>query len=264
MIDLHTHILPGVDDGVETEDEAVEFARVARGDGIRIIVATPHCKDGSYVNERPVVLAGVARLRERLSSEGVDVEVLPGAEIHVCADLIQRVQDRQFATLGDNGKTVLLELSLTQYPVNLTNLVFQMKLAGLDVVFAHPERIRYFQDDVRRYEEVVRLGSWGQLTTGSVTGTFGAEVREFSRELLRRDLVHVLATDAHNLRGRPPLFSPALAVIAAWVGEARARAMVEEAPRALLAGRAPELPPLALAPVRSGPWGWLKRLGRGS
>ena len=185
MIDLHAHILPGVDDGVRTEDDAVAFARVAWGDGVRTIVATPHCREGFFVNERPSVLDAVSRLRQRLARERIEVDLLPGAEVHLAPDLVERVRDGRATTLGDNGKTLLLELSLSQYPMRLDGLLFQLKLAGLQVVLAHPERIRYFQDDVKRYEELVRLGAWGQITTGSILGDFGRDAQQFSEELLR-------------------------------------------------------------------------------
>ena len=93
MIDLHTHILPGVDDGVKTEDDAVAFARVAVADGIRTIVATPHCKEGFFFVDRPAVLAATERLRERLRREGVEVTLLPGAEVHLTHDLPARVKE---------------------------------------------------------------------------------------------------------------------------------------------------------------------------
>ena len=243
MIDLHTHILPGVDDGVRTEDEAVEFARVAAGDGVRVVVATPHCKEGFYVNDRPAVLSAVAGLRQRLQREGLEIQLQPGAEVHLCPDLVARVRDGRAPTLADNGRTLLLELSLNQYPVQLENLVFQLKLAGIEVVFAHPERIRYFQDDIGRFESVVRLGGYGQLTTGSVLGVFGKDVRVFSEELLRKGLVHVLASDAHNVRGRPPRLSEARQAVARLVGESRAGSMTDAVPAALLDGREPEVPP---------------------
>lgn len=249
MIDIHTHILPGIDDGVTTEDEAVAFARMAVADGVRTLVATPHCKEGTYFNDRPAVLRGVERLRQRLAREGVDLDLVPGAEVHVAPELVERVRDGRAPTLADNGKTLLLELSLSQPRAGLEDLVFQLKLAGLVVVFAHPERIRYFQDDIRRYEEVVRLGAYGQLTTGSLLGTFGRTARAFSEELLAKGLVHVLASDAHNTRGRPPVMSEAVEVAADLVGEEYADAMATSAPRALLDGREPELP--EPAPPRS-------------
>ena len=251
MIDLHTHILPGVDDGVRTEDEAVAFARVAAADGVRTIVATPHCKDGFFVNERASVLAAVERLRERLRADSVDVELLPGAEVHLCPDLVARVRDGRAPTLADNGRTLLLELSLSQYPMDLENVVFQLKLAGIVPVFAHPERIRYFQDDFRRYEAVVRLGSYGQLTTGSVLGQFGEEAEEFSIEALRKGLVQVIASDSHNVRGRPPVLRRAVERVAAMIGEERARAMADEVPRLLLDGREPEVAVQEAPPPRS-------------
>jgi protein-tyrosine phosphatase len=176
---------------------------------------------------------------------------------------VARVRDGRAPTLGDNGKTLLLELSLTQYPVELENLVFQLKLADIEPVFAHPERIKFFQDDVRRYESVIRLGAHGQITTGSILGQFGSDAREFSIELLRKGLVDVLASDAHNTRRRPPLLSDALAAIVPLVGARRAESMVRDVPRALLAGEVPEVPPVEedAARRRSIFAGWFRRKG---
>jgi protein-tyrosine phosphatase len=252
VIDLHTHILPGVDDGVKTIEAALEFARVAASDGTRTIVATPHYRDGFYMNPRHEVLAAVRDLNARLAEASIPVEVLPGAEIHVCSDLVQRVKDGHAPTLADNGRTVLFELSMSQYPVDLENFVFQMRLAGLQVLFAHPERIRYFQEDLRRYETVVRLGAFGQVTTGSLLGTFGEDVEQFSEELVRKRLVHVLASDAHNTRGRPPMLSAGVARIASWVGDDLATRMATDIPRAFLDGADPELPPPPASPARRG------------
>jgi protein-tyrosine phosphatase len=245
VIDLHTHILPGVDDGVKTMDDAVEFARLAAGDGVRTIVATPHYREGFYINTRADVLVGVAALNGRLKADNVPIEVLPGAEVHISADVVARVQSGHAPTLADNRKTVLFELSMTQYPLELETVVFQMRLAGLQVLFAHPERIRYFQDDIARFAAVIRLGSFGQLTTGSVTGLFGKEVAAFSEELVRKGLVHVLASDAHNVRGRPPLLGEAVARVSTWIGDEAARRLVDEYPRAFLNGVDPDVPPAA-------------------
>ncbi len=243
MIDLHTHILPGIDDGVKTEDEAVEFAKVAAADGITTIVATPHYRDGFYVNARTDVLSGVAALRLRLEEERVPVTLLPGAEIHICPDLVERVRSGHAPTLADNGRTILFELSMTQYPFELENVVYGMRLAGLQVLFAHPERIRYFQEDVRRYEALVHQGAFGQITTGSVVGVFGEDVAEFSEELIRKKLVHVVASDAHNVRGRPPILTAALTRIGGFVGADLARRMATEFPEAFLLGKDPNVPP---------------------
>jgi protein-tyrosine phosphatase len=250
VIDLHTHILPGVDDGIRTEDDAVEFSRVAASDGVTTLVATPHCKDGFFENGRTAVLAAVDRLGARLREEGVALTLVPGAEVYIAPDLVERVRDGRAPTLADNGKTLLLELSLSQYPMDLENLVFGLRLAGLIVLFAHPERIRYFQEDVRRWESVVRLGAYGQITTGSVLGTFGEDAQEFAKLALRKGLVHVLASDAHNLRGRPPVMSRALEAVAAMVGDEEARRMAIDRPRALLEGREPDPPAVPEPPPR--------------
>jgi protein-tyrosine phosphatase len=244
MIDIHTHILPGVDDGVETMEEAVEFAGMAAGDGVTTIVATPHCKEGFWPNDRASVLRDVSALRERLATEGVDIEILPGSEVHVCPELVERIADGRAVTLGDNGKTLLLELSLSQYPVELENLVFQLKLAGIHTIFAHPERVRYFQDDFRRYEAVIRLGAFGQITTGSLLGRFGSTARTFSEEALEKGLAHIIASDSHDLRSRPPVLRRAVEAAAEFVGESLAERMVNEIPRALVEGREPDIPPM--------------------
>jgi protein-tyrosine phosphatase len=261
VIDLHTHILPGIDDGVKTMDESVEFARVAAGDGVRTIVATPHYREGFYVNARPDVIAGVAALNARLQEEKVPIDVLPGAEVHISADLVSRVKSGHAPTLADNGRTVLFELSMSQYPLDLESMVFQMRLAGLQILFAHPERIRYFQDDIGRYEAVIRLGAFGQLTTGSVTGIFGSDVEEFSEELARKRLVHVVASDAHNTRGRPPVLSSAMSRLGSWTGDDFARKMADEFPRAFIEGKDPDLPP---APETTPRRSWAARLFRRS
>lgn len=252
MIDLHTHILPGVDDGVRSDEEALEFARIAVGDGIRTLVATPHCREGTFVNERPGVLAAVERLRQRMQEAAIDLEVLPGAEVHIAPDLIAKIRDGRAPTLADNGKTLLLELSMSQYPVRLEKLVFDLHLAGIVVVFAHPERIRFFQEDVSRYEALVRQGAYGQITTGSLLGQFGESTRAFSESLVRRRLVHVLASDSHNVRGRPPVLAGALQAVEAMTSDGEyARNLVESWPRALLNGIRPEVPePRASEPAR--------------
>ena len=254
MIDLHTHILPGIDDGAKTMDDAVAFARVAAADGVSTIVATPHYRNGFFINARPEVLAGVAAVNARLEAEKIPLTVLPGAEVHISADLVARVKSGHAPTLADNGRTVLFELSMSQYPLELENFVFQMRIAGLQILFAHPERIRYFQDDIRRYEAVVRLGAYGQITTGSVTGLFGEDIARFSEELARKHLVHVIASDAHNTRGRPPVLSSSQAQLGSWIGDDLAHRMVDEFPRAFIEGRDPDLPPTPEPEVKSRSW----------
>lgn len=252
MIDIHTHILPGIDDGVRTEEESVAFAKIAVEDGITRMVATPHCKEGSWENDLTVVRKQVAVLQAVLERHRIPLDLLPGAEVHICPDLVARIRDGRAPTLADNGKTLLLELSLTQPPpVELENLVFKLKLAGILPIFAHPERIQYFHDDIDRYAEVIRLGAWGQITAGSVLGTFGSGARQFSEELIRKGLIHVLASDAHNTRGRPPRLMEALEVIAGWIGDDAAGRMVNSTPESLLAGREPDVP--ALSDTRQAP-----------
>jgi len=237
MIDIHCHVLPGVDDGIKQVEDAVAFCRIARADGIRVLVATPHMKEGFHVNELAAIRVKVGELQARLESEEVDLRLEVGSEVYFCADLLQGIRERRLATLADGNRYLLLELPYDQHPVKVEETVFALKIGGITPIFAHPERVRYFQDDLDRLERVVRQGALSQLTATALTGGFGSKVEGLSLEMVRRGLVHFLASDAHDLKHRPPVLSAARERLASLAGEEVARAAVEGHPRAVLEGR---------------------------
>ncbi len=232
MIDLHTHILPGVDDGVETDDEAVEFARCAVADGVRVIVATPHCRDGFHLNDRRSVLDGVARLRERLDREGVGVEDRAGGRGAPVpgprgAGAGRARPDARGQRSHAAARAVAERSTRSSWRTSCSSCVWPGSTPCSPIRSGSASSRTTWP----RYERVVRLGAYGQITTGSILGTFGRTARDFSTELLRKGLVHVVASDAHNVRGRPPTLTAAVAAAERLVGGRRARAMVQEAPR---------------------------------
>lgn len=259
MIDTHSHILPGVDDGAGDETAALEMARVAVADGVRGICATPHMREGDYFNEREAVLEGVERLRERFAEAGVELDVHAGSEVHLAPRLAERVADGKLLTYGDKGAYLLLECPYRNRPVGLEDAVFQLRLAGITPVIAHPERIRHFQEDLSRYDEIIRMGALGQMTSSSLLGVFGSAVQKLSERMVRRRLVHVLGSDAHDLEYRPPRLAEARSRWAELTDEDSARFATEEGPLALVEGRPidPE-PPLEEEEER--PRGLLARL----
>jgi protein-tyrosine phosphatase len=245
VIDTHSHILPGVDDGAADDAAALEMARIALADGVRAICATPHMREGDYFNERIAVLEGVSRLRERLAEAGLDLEVHAGSEVHLAPRLPERVAEGRLLTYGDTGTYLLLECPYRTRPVGLEEAVFQLKLAGVTPVIAHPERIRYFQEDLSRYAEIINMGALGQMTSSSLLGVFGTPVQKLSEKMVRRRMVHVLGSDAHDLEYRPPKLAEARQRWAELDDEESARLATEELPRALVRGESidPE-PPL--------------------
>jgi len=242
VIDLHNHLLPGIDDGAKKVEETLEFLRVARRDGVKVVVATPHMKPGVFDNTREGILERVGLVREAArGDEAEGVTLLPGAEVYFTADLITRAREKRLMTYGDKGRYLLLELPYQQIPMQVDDTIFQLKLLGITPVMAHPERVAYYLENIDRVAASVRLGALTQVTGASLTGKFGDKARDFARAMLRRNLVHVLASDAHDVRYRPPVLSEAIPAAAADVGESAARRMVEETPRAILEGREVEV-----------------------
>jgi protein-tyrosine phosphatase len=236
MIDMHIHVLPGVDDGIKNSEDAVECCRLAAADGTSEIIVTPHMKEGFYLNERSRVLAAAAELQERLDREGVVLRVLPGSEVYFAPDLVSGVRDGRLATLADGGRYLLLELPYTQHPVGVDETIFNLKVAGITPIMAHPERIRWFQEDLGRLDRAIRLGALSQLTTTSLTGGFGSKVEEIALEMVRRRMVHFLASDSHDRQYRPPRLSAAVARLTALAGEETARRAVQDHPLAVIRG----------------------------
>jgi len=242
MIDVHSHVLPGIDDGTKENDEAIAFCRRASEAGTEILVATPHHKPGSYSNPRDRILERVEDLQRRCDAAGVRIRIAPGCEIFSDIGLPEKIASGEVLTYGDARRHILLEFSFQQYPVNVDDMIFRLRLSGITPVIAHPERIRWFQEDRDRLEQLVRLGALSQVTGSSLTGTFGSRVKEITEEMIRRRLVHFLASDAHDLSYRTPDLAPALRRLEQLVGAEEARKMVSDHPAALLEAREIRVP----------------------
>ena len=197
MIDLHSHILPGLDDGSRTVEDARALARRAAEDGVTAIAATPHVRS-DYPTRAEEMERGVSRLREDFLAEGIDVEVLPGGEIDL--GMLASLDDdglRRF-TLAQSGRYLLLEFPYTGWPAGLEETVYGLGLRGLLPILAHPERNREVQSKPERLAEAVRMGALVQLTAASLDGRIGRSSQAAANKLLELGLAHVLASDAHT------------------------------------------------------------------
>jgi len=242
MVDLHAHVLPGLDDGPRSMAEAVEMCRLAAADGTRALVATPHVMKGVYDVTREQILDGVRRLAEALSREKVGLRVLPGADIHADADLLEAARAGELMTVADGGRYVMIELDGQHLPSGVEQLFFALQLRGLTPILSHPERNVEVQRNPGPLERLVRGGLVTQITAGSLTGLFGEASARCARHLLKRNLAHLVASDAHSCARRPPGLSEARREVRRLVGEATATQIFESRPEAVLAGRPLELP----------------------
>lgn len=246
MIDLHCHVLPGIDDGPATLEESLELARVAQQAGLTTLVATPHVS-WRYVNGPETIRHGVEAVRTALRSERIDVEVRPGAEIAVSrlGDLSDH--DLCDLRLGD-GPWLMIEAPLTSSVGDLETILDAIHRRGHWIVLAHPERSPVFLREPRRLGTLVSRGVLCSITASSLVGVFGSTVRRFALALMREGLVHNVTSDAHDAQRRPPVVRSD--VLAATAGSpelsARIEWMTEEVPRAILEGDVLPKPPAAV------------------
>jgi protein-tyrosine phosphatase len=250
LIDLHSHVLPGIDDGAETIEGSLDILRGAQADGIARIAATPHVRhDWPTTPEQMERL--VARVQDAARASDVAVDVLPGGELDLeYADSLDEDSLHRFG-LGGNPNLLLLEFPYVGWPVGLPDLVFRLRARGFIAVLAHPERNVEVQERPERLRELVDAGVFVQLTAASVDGRLGRRNAAGARTLLDAELAHLIASDAHA----PAIRAIGMGAAAEAVGDAQlAWWLTHEVPEALLAGEAP--PP---RPARPGgrvrlPW----------
>jgi len=248
MIDIHCHILPGLDDGPATIEESIEMCRMAEKDGIRIIVASPHYSPGTENRTREDIAGHIKNLETALKEQNIKVIILPGADIKLFPELADRVKEEPHLTVNSTGKYLLAEFPFEAAPDNW-NLLEPLLAAGITPIITHPERHRWFLKHREAMYALVHMGALVQITAMSLIGRFGEDARQFCNFLLKHNLAHVIATDAHSVEHRPPLLSEALKAAAFQIGEERAKPLVTTIPQAIIEGKLMRVP-VPLSPPR--------------
>lgn len=263
MIDLHCHMLPGIDDGAPDRAVAVAMARCSVADGITDVACTPHIYPGLYENDRDGILAAIAAFREVLAEEGIALNLVVGADTHLTPDLLAGIRARRIPTLNDT-RYLLFEPPHHVAPPRLEESVFNLLAAGIVPVLTHPERLSWINSHYEVFGRLVRGGALMQITAGSLTGRFGKNPKYWAERMLDENLVHLLATDAHHIDKRPPLLAEAREAAALRVGDEEATHLVLTRPRGILDDLAPnELPALPDGMMAdSKPVGFWQRLFR--
>jgi protein-tyrosine phosphatase len=241
VIDLHAHILPGLDDGARTWEESLEMARMAVADGITVMVATPHLYQGrsldpEHVNTKEVIFERLAQFRQKLAAAEILLEVLPGCDFPLGFESLHLLEQGLALTINDARRYLLLELPDTALPPALDDICFQLQSRGLTPIITHPERHVLIQERPEKLARLIDLGCLVQLTASSLTGGFGRRVKKIARQMVKAGYVHLLATDTHRPHHRPPLLSPAVKELTRLVGEEQARTMVTKIPAKIIQG----------------------------
>ena len=202
MIDIHCHILPGVDDGSADMKESLNMARKAVEAGITHIYATPHHLNEKYVNVKSSIIDRAMRLNESLQQNNIPLTIHLGQEVRVHRDIFNSLKKKEILTLDDNGTYLLLELPSGKVPTYTQEVIYELLLKGITPIIVHPERNKELIANHKLLFELVQEGALTQLTSGSIIGNFGKSIQSFSKKIIEHNLAHFIATDAHNIGSR--------------------------------------------------------------
>jgi protein-tyrosine phosphatase len=236
LVDIHCHLLPGIDDGAADLTAALAMARIAAGDGIATVVATPHQLGAHARNRAEDVRRRTREFAAALAAAKIPLAVLPGGDVRVDDHLPRRLADGEALTLGDHGRHLLLELPHELY-VPLDGTLAELQRAGVVGVLSHPERNAGLLAHPNIAAELVDRGCLMQVTAGSFRGAFGPAAQRLAEWMLAEGLVHFVATDAHGVSSRRPLLRPAFDRVAELAGASAAVELCSQNPAAVAAGR---------------------------
>ena len=237
MIDIHSHILPAVDDGAQNLADALELLQLAQDDGVTTQYLTPHMRPPRYVNEAEALRREFDTFAKLVADKGFSIKLHLSAEVRVGPEIMPLLQRDDFPWLGQwqGKKAFLLEMPHGQVPTGTINLINWLLQRDILPVIAHPERNREFQSNIKLVEQYVQAGCLMQITAASLLGKFNDTSERAAIQLLENDLVTFMATDSHNNFHRPPDLNAGYERAKEFVSEEKARSYVYDAPARLLA-----------------------------
>lgn len=204
MIDIHTHILPGIDDGSPDLDTSLKMARIAYQEGITQMIATPHFISMEKEDSKEIILAKVKKLNNMFMQHGIDLKVYPGAEVFLTPDIPDRYVHGDIFTLADTGKYILIELPMMSFPGYTFDVIYKLNILNIRTIIAHPERNRVIARDTSRVSELIEAGALIQVNSLSFLGIFGKESKSTAQKLYEKGMINFIATDCHTAGGRSP------------------------------------------------------------
>ena len=254
MIDLHCHILPGIDDGAADISVSLEMAKAFVADGVAVVACTPHILPGLYHNSGPQIRDATFQLQQTLDREGIPLRLVTGADNHIVPGFVAELHSGHLLSLADT-RYVLVEPPHHVAPPRLEDLFCNLLVAGYVPILTHPERLTWINSHYEAVQRLVHAGVWMQLTAGSLAGGFGRNARYWSERMLDERCAHVLATDAHDVNRRPPNLNQGRELAAKRVGDIEAQHLVATRPTGVLRNEDPSnlpLPESAVLALRKG------------
>jgi protein-tyrosine phosphatase len=243
MIDIHLHILPGVDDGPETMEEAVELAGVLVQEGVGAAIATSHYNDLFLQRSAWEIKERVADLQRVLDERGVALRLFPGHEALIKPGLVEDIQSGRLGTLNES-RYLLLELWNNAWLPEIERVIFELRAFGIVPIIAHPERYRAIQQDSERLLRLIEQGVLTQLTAGALLGMQGNSTRKCAETLLKKGYIHCIASDAHGIGTRPPALRRSLEIVEQMVGAVGVQQLIDKRPLAIMQNEELRLAPL--------------------
>jgi protein-tyrosine phosphatase len=240
VIDIHAHILPGLDDGPQDFPEALRVCQAAVSDGIKAIVCTPHI--GRYNNSLEKIIPVFEHLKSQLRKAAIELQLFLGADILFSPQLPQLIRTNHVVSINNSGRYILIEFPHYSIPEDAAKTVFDLLSLGVTPIVTHPERNSLIQRHPAILYEFINQGALAQLTAASITGLFGRHAERAAYFILEHNLAQVIATDVHSLEGRGPYLRTAVDVVAGIVGEDLAWAMVTTVPQQIIDGKPVDFP----------------------
>jgi protein-tyrosine phosphatase len=237
MIDIHNHILPGIDDGAKNMEETLEMVRELYETGFYTLIATPHVMEGRGFISSTEILALTEQVQQQVAEAGIPIQILPGAENYVFPDMANWFNEGKLLTLGNTGKYLLVELPMLEIPRYTDQVFFDLQVKGITPVLAHPERYQALVDEPERLLDWARKGILFQLDLRSITGKYGTSVRKFARTILNSDLVHFVGSDAHCVTTSKLVYKDSLQKVKEFVGDKRFLELTTTNPGNILKGK---------------------------
>ena len=238
MIDLHCHILPGIDDGAGDLKVAKSMARAFVADGVSVVACTPHILPGLYHNTGPQIREATLKLQRLLDEEDIALKLVPGADNHIVHDFVEGLRSGHLLSLA-GSRYVLVEPPHHVAPPRFEDLFFGLLVARYVPILTHPERLTWIGQHYTKIQRLVEAGVWMQITAGSLAGAFGKTARYWAERMLDDGVVHLLATDAHDAQHRPPDLSRGLDLAARRIGIHEALKLVVAHPQWVLDNQSP-------------------------
>ncbi|MEZ0325972.1 MAG: tyrosine-protein phosphatase [Fimbriimonas sp.] len=259
MIDIHCHILPGIDDGAQNLEEAIGIIRAEVEGGTRTFVATPHFIEKVDYNRIGKLPELIALVEEELKKEGIEAEIVQGGEIYPAPAMLRGLDEGLPLTVGGKGKHMLVDLPLSSFPNDIDSLLYELQIRGIAPILAHPERAAFIVQDPERIQRFMEKGVVFQVNAGSLFGRYGPQAKDFAEKILKKRWVHFLSSDSHK-PPRAPIMARAVEHLEDILDPDYLEMLTSGSAQCILEGR--ELPALPQAPPEEPKRGWFTRFKR--